>query len=106
MFAAFEESSHPQIHLQRVETSTPTLVEILTHDSFHVTVEGTKVGSATTVLDALMLVFASYYVFNLKYPEKLKATMTFIQKGVCEMHTHALSINKVVDLITKVNVML
>jgi hypothetical protein len=34
---------------------------------------------ASSLLEAVMLLFASYYCFNIQYPECLAATLEFIQ---------------------------
>ena len=106
LFAEFGTQSYPQIALQRQDTEKPSLKQIIQHNSFRVVVEGVTVGTTCCVLDALTLTFAAYYVFNLQYADKMKAFYTFLQKGVCKMHNNCIHINKVVELITEVNVML
>ena len=71
----------------------------MTAESYDVIVEGAVVGSARELIKATLLLMASYYVFNISYPKETKKFLTFLQKAVLGMHTHAEKISSVIKLI-------
>ena len=46
---------------------------------YFIFVEGNVLCNTTRFTDALFLMFASYYIFNLKYPSQVKNVLSFIQ---------------------------
>jgi hypothetical protein len=52
---------------------------------------------------AIALLLASYYIFNLAYPSKGVATLTFIQKCILNLHDGSKNIDKVVTLLGRLN---
>ena len=65
-----------------------------------VVIEGETICTCGDLLTAFKLLFASYYVFNLAYPDVLKSTMTFFQKGFLNIHDKVKRDPKVSRLLT------
>jgi len=53
--------------------------------TFRVHVEGSVICETPDFIFAFMVLFASFYAFNLSYPPKLNGTLTFIQKFVLDI---------------------
>ena len=65
-------------------------------------IEGKILRKSTRFLDALFLMFASYYVFNLKYPMKAKNILCFLQDYIFGYHGRSATyLATVSDIITR-----
>ena len=71
---------------------------------YFIFIEGKILRKSTRFLDALFLMFASYYVFNLKYPMKAKNILCFLQDyifGYADSHGRSATyLATVSDIIT------
>lgn len=62
------------------------LGDILNDDmEFTVVTAGNVIGKTKDLLSAYVVMFASYYIFNLAYPAKLNGTFMFIQKYILKI---------------------
>ena len=48
---------------------------------FSLLVEGVQVCTCGNLVTAFVLMFATYYIYNLSYPGAINSTMTFVQKS-------------------------
>jgi len=68
---------------------------------YFIFIEGKILRKSTRFLDALFLMFASYYVFNLKYPMKAKNILCFLQDYIFGYHGRSATyLATVSDIIT------
>ena len=78
------------------------LVGILDDDAtFSVLVENAVVATSQDFVTAFIVMFSSYYVFNLAYPAKLDGTLCFIQKFMLSLGDQVKVKPKVLTLIAK-----
>ena len=91
------------------ENNTPALVlsEEMTLEEMlkttvviNVKVEKCQICTKNDFIHAYMVVFASYYTFNLAYNPKLCATLTFVQKFLLDIGDKVKPITKVLSLIS------
>ncbi|XP_038074352.1 sterile alpha motif domain-containing protein 3-like [Patiria miniata] len=71
--------------------------------TFSVEIDGTIVSSSKDVLSAMAVYLASFYVFNLAYPTRLKRTLTFFQKGVLNIQDNLKPERVVISLLEKLS---
>ena len=55
---------------------------VITASSFHIIVEGQMMCKVTEFTEAVPLMFALFYVFNISYPKELASTLHYLQKYV------------------------
>ena len=48
-------------------------------------IEKMVVAKAEDLLEAVVAWFASFYIFNIKFPKNSKYTLTFLQKGILKL---------------------
>ena len=65
-----------------------------------IVIEGETVCSCGDLFTAFKLLFATYYIFNLAYPDVLKSTLTFFQKGILNIQDKMKKDPKVSRLLT------
>ena len=70
---------------------------------FSIYIDGVDVAHCTTLLAAVSVYLACYYVFNLAYPAGLKKTLTFFQKVILNIHDNAKIERSVVTLLERLN---
>jgi len=63
------------------ESPSPSIAAFIDESNEHyfIYIEGSILCKSTRFSDALFLMFASYYIFNLKYPAKAKSVLYFLQ---------------------------
>lgn len=76
--------------------------DILCDDvTFDVTAEGRSICKSSDFIHSFIVMFASYYVFNLVYNKKLDGTLSFIQKCILNIGDRSKTKPKVLALIAK-----
>ena len=71
--------------------------------SFSVEAEGIVISKTDSFVNFVLLLLATYYVFNLVYPDKLVATLIFIQKYFLNIQDSVKRNSKVVTLLGKLH---
>ena len=73
--------SVPDVCVADQELPSPSIAAFIDESNEHyfIYIEGTILCKSTRFSDALFLMFASYYIFNLKYPAKAKSVLHFLQ---------------------------
>lgn len=102
MFTNVRVGAYPQI---RVDDNTilDSLVKMALGKRFDVIVDGSVVGGSNDLNEAVSIWFSAFYVFGLRYPEKLKKFLTFIQKCILGIHDNSRKISEVISLIASLN---
>ena len=77
--------------------------ELVSWRNFTVYVEGVMVGRAGSLVEAVGIVMATYYVFNIAYPKELERTLTFFQKAIMKRNDQCKRIMRVIKLIASMN---
>ena len=73
--------SVPVVSVADQELPSPSIAAFIdeTNEHYFIYIEGSILCKSTRFSDALFLMFASYYIFNLKYPAKAKSVLYFLQ---------------------------
>ena len=71
--------------------------------SFSVEAEGIVISKTDSFVNFVLLLLATYYVFNLVYPDKLVATLIFIKKYFLNIQDSVKRNSKVVTLLGKLH---
>ncbi|XP_065893301.1 uncharacterized protein [Dysidea avara] len=76
-----EYNSVPVVSVADQELPSPSIAAFIdeTNEHYFIYIEGSILCKSTRFSDALFLMFASYYIFNLKYPAKAKSVLYFLQ---------------------------
>ena len=81
-----EDSSKMLLYDERTHSSYPRILTDCEEDPFEddvqfsLLVEGVQICTCGDLVTAFALMFATYYIYNLSYPDEIQSTMTFFQK--------------------------
>ena len=93
--------SYPQIRMASVPNNLFEVATMANH--CRIEVEGVTVGNTANLMEAIGILMATYYVFNVAYPKDVEKSLTFIQKAMLVKHEECKHIPAVVALIAKMN---
>ncbi|XP_066914364.1 uncharacterized protein [Clytia hemisphaerica] len=96
------DESHPRIIPTFVAFDEKDLGTLLDGDSFDVKVEEEILATTNNFFDAVCLMLASYYVFNIVYPNSLINTLTFIQKYILDIGDETKTLGRVSTFISRI----
>lgn len=86
--------------------STPHVFVVKKEDilssKFEIYAEGNVVGLTESLPKAVMIVLATYYTFNIAYPDKGVSTLTFVQKVFANHQDRVKRDTKVIALLSKI----
>ena len=68
---------------------------------FIIQAEGQVIAKTSSMVMAFTLLFTTYYVFHVAYPDRCKSTLTFFQKAVLNLQDKVKKDIKVAGLLTK-----
>ena len=91
--------NYPQMYLGE----QMSMEGLVTWKNFSIYVENVMVGSTGSFVEALQIMLATYYVFNIEYPKELERSLTFFQKAILKRNTQCKKIMKVIKLIASMN---
>lgn len=63
-------------------------------NTFSIIAEGTSICVCCEFTEAVALMFASFYLFNLQFPKKLKSSMTFFREYIFNIQDNIAKIDK------------
>ena len=95
VFSAVQEDGAPYIKGDNADLSEC--------NTFTISVDGVEVTNCSTLLPAVAVYLASFYVFNLAYPSTLKKTLTFIQKVILNIQDNVKIERSVVTRLERLN---
>ena len=88
------------------EQMTPYIVtgqDNLDSNYFYIMADNIKVCHTQTLTKAIKLLFCTFFVFNIAYPNAIKGTLTFYQKVFLNLPDCASKIQKVVKLLADIS---
>ena len=97
------ELNHPRIICETYDAEVITT--LFQSERFVVMVESNVLFETKDICEAFLVMFASYYVFNLSYPLELDATLTFFQRSIFKVGDSAKLKQKVLTLIASLATM-
>ena len=92
-----EETTTESTDTQGSDTQTPLIIytgEQFTQSTYTITADGEVIGETKDFIDAVKVLICTYYNFNVAYPTKACASLTFIQKMVMNLQDSVPPIKK------------